>query len=256
MPKEVPSISTVFFHKNFKLDPTRPIYKFINVLEEELRIAKIGTMTKLAIEEIRKKIRRSRNYFKRKKEGRRFMKINNLEHIEEIENDFQEMLEINKIKFPRNAYPRTRNYYSRSSLANVQYAERSHFVENSYSGESIVEWNIDGASEQQILDTIQQITMTTTAFKIKGDIDKRIASMLITRFIRQLKGWWDNILTETKKGLIFNAIKTDPTTNQVDQDVPTTLLYTIIKHFIEDPKKLQQRATDQLVSLHCPTMVD
>ena len=55
MPKEVPSTSLVPFHKNFQLDPTRPIYKFINVPKEELKIARIGTTTKLAIEELEKK---------------------------------------------------------------------------------------------------------------------------------------------------------------------------------------------------------
>ena len=64
------------------------------------------------------------------------------------------MLEINKIKFPRDSYWRSRNYYSRPSLADVQYKERSQFIEDSCSRELIVEWNSNGASEQQILDTV------------------------------------------------------------------------------------------------------
>ncbi|CAL5197882.1 unnamed protein product [Lathyrus oleraceus] len=44
--------------------------------------------------------------------------------------------------------PTTQNYYPRPSFADVQFEERSSLVENSYSGESILEWNIDDASEQ------------------------------------------------------------------------------------------------------------
>ena len=43
------------------------------------------------------------------------------------------------------------------------------------------------------------MTMTVTAFKIKPNIDKRIASILIIGFIGQLKGWSDNILTKVEK---------------------------------------------------------
>ena len=83
------------------------------------------------------------------------------------------------------------------------------------------------------------MTIATTASKIRGNIDKKIVSMLIIGFTRQLKVWWDNSLTKAKKSMILDAIKTNPTIGQVDQDATITLLYTIIKYFVGDPIKLQ-----------------
>lgn len=49
---------------------------------------------------------------------------------------------------------KTRNYYPRPSFFDIQFEEKSNFIENNHSEESIVEWNIDGASKQQLLYTI------------------------------------------------------------------------------------------------------
>lgn len=74
--------------------------------------------------------------------------------------------------------PKTRNYYPRPSFTDVQFEERSSFVENNYSEESIIEWNIDGAFEQEVLDTIQNMTMAATVFKLKGNTDKHTKDIL------------------------------------------------------------------------------
>ncbi|XP_050898032.1 uncharacterized protein LOC127104936 [Lathyrus oleraceus] len=78
--------------------------------------------------------------------------------------------------------PKTRNYYPRPLFVDVQFKERSSFVENSYSGESIVEWNIDDASKKQVLDTIQNMTMAVTTFKLKGNTDKHTKDILVVGF--------------------------------------------------------------------------
>lgn len=54
-------------------------------------------------------------------------------------------------------------------------------------------------SEQAILDTTQQMTMAASAYMIKGNTDKQYAKVIIRGFIGQLKGWWDNMLTELEK---------------------------------------------------------
>ena len=43
------------------------------------------------------------------------------------------------------------------------------------------------------------MTIATTASKIRSNIDKKIVSMLIIGFIRQLKVWWDKLCTEEKR---------------------------------------------------------
>jgi hypothetical protein len=76
--------------------------------------------------------------------------------------------------------------------------------------------------------------------------------MLVMGFTGQLKGWWDNILSEEDKLKIDSAVKVE--TNE--EICVTTLLYAITKFFIGEPLKLQQRASDQLLNLYCPTMSD
>ncbi|KAL4396631.1 hypothetical protein AHAS_Ahas01G0111200 [Arachis hypogaea] len=105
----------------------------------------------------------------------------------------REELEINKISHKKD-YPKTRNYYSRPSPVDIGLEERTQLIQNSFSGSDLVEWNIDGLSEQAILDQMCNMTMVTTAYKMKKASDKAAAIMITQRFIGQLKGWWDNFL--------------------------------------------------------------
>ena len=69
--------------------------------------------------------------------------INTLSREEEFDNMIRKL----GGKSPK---PKTRNYYPRPSSADVQFEERNIFIKNNYSGDSIVERNIDGASVQQV----------------------------------------------------------------------------------------------------------
>ncbi|XLS86204.1 hypothetical protein HN51_036370, partial [Arachis hypogaea] len=91
------------------------------------------------------------------------MTINTLKRDEE--------LEINKISHKRD-YPKTRNYYSRPSLVDVGLEERTQLVQNSFTGSDLVEWNIDGLSEQAILDQMCNMTMAATTYKMRKASDK------------------------------------------------------------------------------------
>ncbi|XLT82937.1 hypothetical protein HN873_004690, partial [Arachis hypogaea] len=73
--------------------------------------------------------------------------------------------------------------------------------------------NINGLSEQAILDQMCNMTMAATAYKMRKTSDKEAA-----------------IIIQEKK-LIINSIK------QEDQspDATFTLIYTIIKNFVGDP---------------------
>nr|KYP65886.1 hypothetical protein KK1_012162 [Cajanus cajan] len=156
---------------------------------------------------------------------------------------------INKIK---THYPKTTTYYPRSSPADVLYEERGEVVQNSYSGSDICEWNIDGMSEQNILDFICQMSMAASAYKRRGNSDKATAMTLVQGFTGQLKGWWDKFWTQADREAILNVVKHETR----EEDAVATLIYTIIQHFVGDPNTFKDRAASQLANLYCPTMSD
>ncbi|XLU80754.1 hypothetical protein S245_004174, partial [Arachis hypogaea] len=121
------------------------------------------------------------------------------------------------------------------SPVDVGLEERTQLVQNSFLGSDLVEWNIDGLSEQAILDQMCNMTMAATAYKMRNASDKEAAIMIT------------NI---QEKELIINSIK------QEDQspDATSTLIYTIIKNFVGDPSIFKDRMQTQLINLRCPTM--
>ncbi|RDX63498.1 hypothetical protein CR513_58066, partial [Mucuna pruriens] len=151
-----------------------------------------------------------------------------------MDRPFVNTIEINKLK----AYPKLRNYYPRPSLVDIQYEERGDLVQNSFLGNEISEWNLDGRSEHATLDLTCQMPMPATMHKTKGSSDN------------QLKCWWDNLCTKNERLIILNSIKNE--TNQ--EDTISTLIYTIIQNFIGDPNIFKNRAANKLTNLYCPTM--
>jgi len=110
-----------------------------------------------------------------------------------------------------------------------------------------------------ILNTLQQITMTTNAYKTQTDTpDKVIAEFLITGFSGQLKGWWDYHLTEAKHLQILNSIQMieeqtpilDSSGNTI-QNAASTLILTIFLHFVRDPSHLKDKNDELLSNLRC-----
>ena len=68
-------------------------------------------------------------------------------------------------------------------------------------------------SEHQILNLLQQMTMTANAYNTqKGTSDRVISEFLIADFSSQLKGWWDFHLSPEEQSNILDAI-------QIDEDV-------------------------------------
>ena len=56
-------------------------------------------------------------------------------------------------------YYYTRNYYSKPTPLDIQYEERKWYWENSYDGHGVHEWNIDGKSEYEIINTLKNKIM-------------------------------------------------------------------------------------------------
>ena len=80
-------------------------------------------------------------------------------------------------------------------------------------------------------------------------------------FSGQLKGWWNNYLTNDEKSRIYSAIKMDLNrkviTNDDNEGIPdtvNTLIFTIAQHFI--PSLWKDRSAELLSNLKCRTLVD
>ncbi|KAH9669766.1 hypothetical protein KPL70_021932 [Citrus sinensis] len=128
-----------------------------------------------------------------------------------------------------------------------------------YNASSVYEWNIDGMSEYNILGLLQQMTMTTNAYKTQaGTSDRAISEILIAGFTGQLKGWWDHLLTNQQQLDILNSIQVDENGvpildefNNPIQDAVATLILTISLHFIGDPSHLRDKNAELLHNLRC-----
>ncbi|RDX86682.1 hypothetical protein CR513_31957, partial [Mucuna pruriens] len=136
--------------------PVKPIYKLINTSQKELESIRFDSNTNLKIEEIRKKLEKL-----------------------SIEKSSSNTLELvgNKLT----GYPKLKNYYPESSLVDVQYEERGELIQNSFSKNEISTCNLDGMSEQTILnsarsETNQEDDVATIIFKNK------IANQLINLY--------------------------------------------------------------------------
>ncbi|KAL4204133.1 hypothetical protein AMTRI_Chr01g130650 [Amborella trichopoda] len=149
------------------------------------------------------------------------------------------------------------------------FTENSHEQDNnniqriniSYSGRSIVNWNIDGLSEQQILDTMKHMTMYASACKMVGNHDQEVAKAIVCGFTGWLRGWWDFHLPENTKQQILNNTRQWTVKNENNQDVlysdsdaVNTLIYTITRHFVGSTALLEARSEDLLSNLRCPTL--
>ena len=88
--------------------------------------------------------------------------------------------------------------------------------------------------------------MTSITYKSKGNFDYRICVHLIARFTSQLKGWWDNALTEEEKIFIQTSLDENRNQNWVH-----TLIFAITKHFLADPITFQARTSEILQNIRC-----
>ncbi|XP_059281056.1 uncharacterized protein LOC132034705 [Lycium ferocissimum] len=108
--------------------------------------------------------------------------------------------------------------------------------------------------------------MAITAYKIKHAGDRYAASLIISGFTGMLKNWWDNYLSEDNRAQILGAITIGSVmkmegNNQVVieeamEDASATLIYSIAKHFIGEPKLFQDRSLELLNNLKCPKLDD
>jgi hypothetical protein len=159
----------------------------------------------------------------------------------------------------------TKNWYPRPTPPDMQFEERSFQHQFSVSANKLYEWNIDGLSEQEVLNKLSHLTMVANSYMTNHQLNHiEIIDLLATGFSRKLKSWWEKHLTEESRELIKNSVKRDEEGNplfdeRIGMGIPdgvNTLVFTIIRHFIGQPSNITSRIHDQLSNLKCPTMSD
>ncbi|QHO22123.1 polyprotein [Arachis hypogaea] len=129
---------------------------------------------------------------------------------------------------------------------------------------NVYEWNIDGKTEYNIMSMLQHMTMVGTAYQAAHETsEEAIANVIVFGFSGQLKGWWDNYLSDNQKHSIFSAIKVndqnEPIIGDDGEPIPdavNTLIFTIASHFIGDPSLWKDRSAELLSNLRCKTLSD
>jgi hypothetical protein len=159
----------------------------------------------------------------------------------------------------------TKNLYSRPTSPNLQFEERFLQSQFSVSSDKIYEWNIDGLSEQELLNKMNHMSMVANAYDTNQNLSQyKIVDLLATGFSGTLHNWWDKHLTEESREDIRKAVKKtedglpifDERVGRGEPDGVNTLIYTIIKHFVGTPSNITSRISDYLNNLRCPTMPD
>ena len=147
----------------------------------------------------------------------------------------------------------------------MQFEERVFQTQFSVSADKLYEWNIDGLSEQEIINKMSHMSMVGIAYQNNHDLDQpEIVNLLVTGFSGTLHGWWDSYLTDESRDSIKHAVKKNDEGlpifyESIGRGIPdgvTTLIYTILKHFVGTPSNISSRVSDLLNNLRCPAMTD
>jgi hypothetical protein len=135
-------------------------------------------------------------------------------NLKQIENAFSN-LELKRIHKSRvNPTSLTKNWYPRPTPPDIQFEERNFQSQFSVSSDKLYEWNIDGLSEQEIINKLTHMSMVANSYYTNHTLSQiEVLELLTTGFTGTLLSWWDKHLTEESKNEIKYAVKTDPEGN-------------------------------------------
>ncbi|XP_070010111.1 uncharacterized protein [Nicotiana sylvestris] len=94
--------------------------------------------------------------------------------------------------------------------------------------------------------------MYSTIYKVNKNTDRAIAEMIIAGFTGQLKGWWDNYLTQDRRFQIMHATKTED--DKIVQNSVYSLVMNIIEHFSGRWSDNSETIWTMLQNLRCKTL--
>lgn len=95
------------------------------------------------------------------------------------------------------------------------------------------------------------ILMDSTSCMGNKNSKKDTANLIIAGFTGQLKGWWDNYLSETQRIAILNAFKDE---NGMISNVVYTMVLTIIEYFSERWSDNSETITVMPQNLRCKNL--
>ncbi|CAL9010817.1 unnamed protein product [Prunus brigantina] len=191
-------------------------------------------------------------------------------NISKIENAFKNLeleseLKVKRLTNKINPTSLTKNWYPKPTPPDIQFEERNHLSQFSVSSDKLYEWNIDGLSEQEIMNKLTHMSMVANSYITNHSLrQSEIVPLLETGFTGTLRSWWDKHLTDESRNSIIHAVKLnedglplfDTNIGRGIEDGVNTLLYTIIEHFVGTPSHTQTGIHDQLSNLRCPQLSD
>ena len=251
---ETPHISRQIVTPHFldkSLDKNRPIFKPAEVGNKTLKLSNNDDLIKTLTKRIEQLDLTNKPLTSNTKFVKMIIEITPT-NVDQIKAIFEEQYpQINKIRHQFKQQTKTINYYPRPTPLDLQYEERNQITQSKYDEDDIYEWNIDGVSEHQVLNILQEIIMASTTYKSRGNSDHLICVHLIASFTSQLKGWWDNALTKEEKIYIQTSLDERGNQNSVH-----TLIFAITKHFLGDPISFQARTSEILQYIRCRNLSD
>ena len=166
---------------------------------------------------------------------------------------------VGKVYFPNKTYkhtnnPTSRTYYPRPTPVDMLYEETEQRQQNAYDSNAIYDWNIDGASDHIIRQTLHQMLMFATVCKARGNSDQACAELITAGFSGSLKGWWDNYLTASQKQSILQSVKIEEGHSTQQPDAVYTLVQNIYHHYIGNASWIHNNSDTLLMNLRCPTL--
>uniref|UniRef100_A0A7N1A8C8 CCHC-type domain-containing protein n=1 Tax=Kalanchoe fedtschenkoi TaxID=63787 RepID=A0A7N1A8C8_KALFE len=96
--------------------------------------------------------------------------------------------------------------------------------------------------------------MYSTISKTAGNTDSNIAKMITAGFTGQLKGWWDNYLTQRNRDEILTTIKQED--GRVIENAVYTLVINIMEHFTGRVSDNNENIRTLLQNLRCKTLTN
>ena len=99
----------------------------------------------------------------------------------------------------------TKNWYPRPTPPDLQFEERNS-NQISVSSGKLYEWNIDGLTEQEILNKIQYMTMVANNYLNEGRSNIEVIELMSLGFTGKLLQLWNNYLIEESKEDIKHAV--------------------------------------------------
>ena len=82
----------------------------------------------------------------------------------------------------------TKNWYSKPTTPDLQFEERFFQSQFSISIDKLYEWNIDGLSEQELMNTMNHMSIVANAYNTNQNLShSKIVDLLTTGFFGTLK---------------------------------------------------------------------